>query len=97
MTSSKSGGTSSTASAKAAPGPAAGKQAAKGAVAGGGFEQTGKLQQVTNAMVQSIRPHKVDYDEEEAAKDPEVIILNHRKLTSPEDQGAKTDALARPL
>lgn len=97
MTSTKAGSTSGTASAKGLP--AAGKAgAAKGAAAaGGGFEQTGKLQQVTKAMVESIRTHKVDFDEDAASKDPAIILLNPRMLTAPEEQGAKTDSLAHPL
>jgi hypothetical protein len=96
MTTSKStGSTSGTASGHGLAGKGTGKPSASGG--SGNFEQTGKLQQVTKQMVESIRPHKVDFDENAAAQDPAVIILNPRRLTPPDERNVKTDSLARPL
>ena len=94
-TSSKS--TSTTGSKSMQPSSTQAKGAKPASGGGGGFSQTGQLKEVTKAMVESIRTRKVDFDEEEAAKDPAIIMLNPRKLTPADEQGAKTDSLARPL
>jgi hypothetical protein len=61
---------------------------------------TGQLKEVTEAMVQSVKSRKVDYDERELAEDPSIIILNSRKFT-PEpsriEREAGREPLARPL
>lgn len=94
---SKTGTTSGTAT-KGTPGPAQAK-GGKPATGGGsgGFQQQGQLKEVTKEMVQTIRTHKVDFDPDQAASDPGIILLNPRKLPPPEDQNVKTDDLARPL
>ncbi|MGI8907034.1 MAG: hypothetical protein ACR2IE_11155 [Candidatus Sumerlaeaceae bacterium] len=93
-TSSKSGGTTST---LAKSGTSTKPGGNKSATASGGFEQKGQLKEVTKQMVESIRTRKVDFDEEEAAADPAIILLNPRKLTPQEHLHVKTDDLARPL
>jgi hypothetical protein len=71
--------------APATTGTAANRAAAKGpakpgAQGGAGAGQVGQLKEFTKEMAESLRPRKVDFDPEEMADKPGVILLNPRKL-----------------
>lgn len=69
--------TSTTTTAKPAGGAASrgGGQAAASNTA----QSTGQVKEVTKAFLEAIRTQKVDYDEQEMAESPGVLILNSRK------------------
>jgi len=48
------------------------------------FAQTGRVQEVTKEMVASMRTRRVEFDAEEMADQPGVILLNARKLSATE-------------
>ncbi|MCX7718584.1 MAG: hypothetical protein N2111_09330 [Candidatus Sumerlaeaceae bacterium] len=58
--------------------PAGGKPAGGGAAAAPAV--TGHVKEVTKGMIEAIRTRKVEYNEEELADEPGVVILNPRKL-----------------
>lgn len=95
-------GTTGTAASRGPRPGAPGGKGGQGIPSGAGFAMSGKINEVTKSMADSLRPMRVDYDAEEMSKRPSVIILNPRRYQTGKDSersgsGRHTESLVQPL
>ena len=74
-----------------------GKKPGSGSAASGHYEQSGQYKEVTQVMLDAVKTRRVNFDEQKAAKNPDIILLNEPVFKKGDNPEAGTSSLASPL